>query len=258
MYKSNIPCSADVVESYIRREIQEINKMYPTLDPTEKYKLYIQLKLWVPVPFPHDGISAEIQLIKQNGEFVEIPKYKIRTPYPNKGISLVSMQNGSRYSNIGIPLFFDTFDELCQIKELFVLWSVKLQDSKFNTSYVSARYNLSFKASENRVYSIESYEYPLVSFCVYEIDEFKIAEKINDYLSQYNGECFSYETDSEQIEIKGIANTPAEIDTGITFMQKILNTNTVFKAFTNAECFTGYTYNSTEEIVPESFSRLIR
>lgn len=265
MYTDKTPVSDGVKAYLVEKESEELNKMYPKKDLTGKYKLYIQAKLWF--PFPNDcidSINAEVFLCTENGEKREVPKFKIRTPYVNKNIRLLSMKNGNRCSDIGLPLLFDTFADLCLIKRLHVIWSIKFKDSDLKEVYISAHYTLSFEASENRLYSIVTYEYPITAFSVYIEDKKELAERVQNYLNEYNGECFYYTSNNENSEnicVRGLANVPDDMGDD-SVQQKIferiigdIGLEPIYNALVDAPHFqfAGYAYSSTEIISADEF-----
>lgn len=157
--------------------------------------------LWIVPTLFHDYESAEIAgniEIKKRVDAIQIP-YMVRTPYPNKHINQLSMKSG-RKRLYGIPLIFQTFEELQKITEITICWSVyekwnlntkieKPLDIHFNS--LTVKYYLSFeqdtKEPDNRFFTINSSDkFPYVYEDIVENRRKKGLEKGHNYYDEFD------------------------------------------------------------------------
>jgi len=113
-YDSHIKCCSEMLQ-----------RKYPEYDGH-------QYVLWIVPELFHDYASTDItgyvDIIKKDGTKIET-KQILRTPYPNKRIYQISTPVGKKRV-YGIPLIFDTFDELCEIEnvhirfDIYSMWSL--------------------------------------------------------------------------------------------------------------------------------------
>lgn len=100
-------------------QINMIKKAYPDYQ-------HDNWVLWIVPELIHSTKSVEItgnlSVEKRNGETIEL-KQCIRTPYPSKYFNQLSLKSG-RKRLYGIPLIFDSFEELCEISDVIIDWEI--------------------------------------------------------------------------------------------------------------------------------------
>lgn len=116
--------------------------------------------LWIVAKLYHNyetsDIAGIIEIKKVGGDTINIP-YIVRKPYPNKQINQLSMRSG-RKRLYGIPLVFQTFEELQEITEITIQWDAyekwglqgklpKPLDVWFNSLVL--KYHVAFEKDEN-------------------------------------------------------------------------------------------------------------
>lgn len=93
-------------------------------------------------------LIATIKIKKNDGNFIDIPPFLVRTPYPNKKIHQISMKSG-RKRLYGIPLLFKTFEEISQISEVLINWEIYSEGMLgFIVKNLTVKYNLEFKKDD--------------------------------------------------------------------------------------------------------------
>ena len=109
--------------------------------------------LWIIPELFHNTIlnlneqSINLEIEKEDGETINVNGI-LRMPYPNKKLIQYSMLSGKQ-KLFGVPLVFKTFEELCQIKGIFIEWNI---DDEYDKSKLNIEYNLSFEKHENPEY----------------------------------------------------------------------------------------------------------
>ena len=143
-----------VKDEYMKREQGSLKKMYPNEDISDKYILFVESELWF--PYLKEDIQANIDFIYED----DIKKYKskLRTPYPNKAITTISMVNGRKVCDLGLPIIFDSYEDLSKLKTILIKWELDITNDDFTEKcYIQILYNISFKYVENnKIYSIFS------------------------------------------------------------------------------------------------------
>lgn len=107
--------------------------------------------LWI-VPELNQGYNikdlvATIKVKKNDGSFIDIPPFVVRTPYKDKNIYQISMKSGKKII-YGIPLIFKTFEELSQVSEVLIDWEIYSEGRCFLVNNVTVKYNLQFKKDD--------------------------------------------------------------------------------------------------------------
>jgi hypothetical protein len=105
-------------ESAKSKQIEVIRKHYPNYSETDWV-------LWIVADLCHkydSDIVGTIKIRKKDGRFIDRPLV-LRTPYRNKIIRQLSMKSG-RKRLYGIPLVFDTFEELNSVSDVEIRWDI--------------------------------------------------------------------------------------------------------------------------------------
>lgn len=183
MKTTNYSISNSVITHYEESEKDCLNKMYPTIDIKNKYILFLQLELWY--PFEADEINVEVLI---NEEIKYLPKYKIRTPYPNKNIRQISMVNKKRVCDYGMPLIFNSYNELCDLSTIDINWSIKSKtiNNEDELILVKIQYKVDYIYEENkRIYVLHSKDNSLDSFIVMEGKDY-YEKTVSNYIKEYD------------------------------------------------------------------------
>ncbi|MBS5926145.1 MAG: hypothetical protein ACLS2V_12660 [Clostridium paraputrificum] len=168
--------SEEVKKSYKDVELIELEKMYPGVR-AEKYILFVQAKLWL--PFENQNIDGNVLFINQKETFSV--DTKVRTPFPNKTVSILSMKRGRKVCNLGVPLIFDSYEDLNKLKSVVITWKVSLinENNVEEVNYIQIKYNLDIIYSiDKNVYSISSYDSI--------IEAFKENDKSDIFMNKYD------------------------------------------------------------------------
>lgn len=176
--------SEGVIEHYKEVEKHYIEKMYPGVNIDDKYVLFLKAELWF--PFDYEEIDASV-IFNYKNEHKTYP-YKIRTPYPNKNIKQASMVNGRKVCDCGIPVLFDTYEELCELTSVDITWRISAFDSDddLNVIYVRVHYDLEFTYEEGkRIYGLYSKDNTLDSFSVMEGKDY-YEKSVSNYLNEFD------------------------------------------------------------------------
>ena len=113
----------------------------------ELYYEYNFNKLTADLTFKFEE-DCDINCVK-NG--CDIKNFKIRKPYSNKKYNALDMKKGRRVFDGGIPLIFDTFEDLKKLKSIVIDWEID------NSIYIRIKYDLKFEKDDvNRIYSVGS------------------------------------------------------------------------------------------------------
>ena len=168
--------SEKVKRRYKDVELIELEKMYPGIS-SARYTLFVQAKLWI--PFETQNIEGNVVFINEEETFNF--DTKVRTPFPNKTVSLISMRRGRKVSNLGIPLTFDSFEELNKLKSVVINWKVSLtnENDVEEINYIQVKYNL------DTIYSVDKHVYSISSHDSV-IESFKEKEKCDSYIDKYD------------------------------------------------------------------------
>lgn len=157
----------DGIENLIQKlDSENICRMYPDLSDTDdKLILFLDFQFCCN-EFPA-MYSGNLNICSDNSS-IQVPKYEINRPLPNKKYLRTSMKHGHRLSRRGVILLFDSFEELSQIKSIGCLWTVydKMPEPWFTindsiSDYVAEfKYNTVFEEphGNNRIYTVLSYD----------------------------------------------------------------------------------------------------
>lgn len=106
--------------------VNMVRKVYPDFNPDVQYCFWIvpdfwdDKLLWV--------VDGHVSVLDKDNHFVDLGlpskvKQVTRTPYCNKGIRQIGVQNG-RCRCFGIPLVFDSLEDLQKIKCVKIHWDI--------------------------------------------------------------------------------------------------------------------------------------
>jgi hypothetical protein len=176
--KTSVPGIRDI-------QVAMIKKMYPdyTLD---KWVLWIITDYFQGDKPEH--VIGNIEILKKSGEVIHT-EHVARNPYPNKKIFQMSMKSGRKRA-YGIPLVFDTFEELAEVEQVNIEWHIycytvfkgnkEPYEVKFTS--LSVGYDLSFEKdlehSDYHFFTVFSYDFAKEFF---EKDAKKVIEGKNYY-----------------------------------------------------------------------------
>lgn len=134
----------------------ELNKAYPNTDLKGKYILWIAPDLLF--KYENYGIDCEIKVLKENNEEIQIPhKMTIRTPYPNKTWKVAGLKIGNK-KTFGIPLVFNSIEELMKVNKIIIKWDGYYPTYLFNhpnltVTQINIIYNVKIKPCDtNNLY----------------------------------------------------------------------------------------------------------
>lgn len=184
------------ISNFFKAEInKELEKIYPGLNYEDKYILWLENKFYF--RYVNNYLKGKVQVFKNNE--VEIPlSLRILKPFPNKSYSLISKREGRKALH-GIPLIFDTFEELQEIKKIYVEWKLSYDTKSENKNYYEAHmfYNLEFKKDEKSKFyylSTMDYEYTTLE-----------KDKMKEYFGKFDDfvHIDFYEDRSEWNQYKG-------------------------------------------------------
>lgn len=134
-----------------------------------------------------DVKKGTVHILTEDKEII-VPQVT-RKPYPNKCISQISMCCGKR-KIYGIPLIFDTFEELQKIKNIIIVWDQYCNAFNENRERIKAWaqniecYNMSFIKGnpDEKIYTLLSKTYPFFSsrFASY-MEEFQLCQSASSF-----------------------------------------------------------------------------
>ena len=178
-----------------------LKKMYPEYVVTD-YVLWIVTDLYFETDMldRKPDIRGIVQVVKKDGTKIEFTS-KVKNPYPNKRLHQVIMMNG-RKRGFGIPLIFKTFEELAEIEEIAVTWTIDFFD-KENTVFASQVYEEFYhvqfledkEKQENRVYTLSSRN--ILGLGMFETLQSDNEEHIFEFLANFDRTTMT-ELDSEK------------------------------------------------------------
>lgn len=147
-----------VTNLYKSLEGKHLSRLYENKLSGNKYVLWIIPDLFF--KYQCDFMDGYIEI---NGEKVKF-QYKTRKPYSNKNIYQISLKNKRKLA-FGLPLVFDSFEELGKIKQILIKWIIRYPEvngegeASKNVCIINVNYNMSFaKDTKKKVYSLHSYE----------------------------------------------------------------------------------------------------
>ena len=134
--------------------LEQIMKKYPDYEP-EEYIIWIDSAIFLPVQWR--TMSAQILLKDDKGNVIQkhLDDFKVGKPFPNKNLHQMRLKNG-RGSVFGIPLRFQSFDEIQQIKHIDIMWEIgfEIKQEMYN-SLTTIHYDTEFIPNEHkRIYTI--------------------------------------------------------------------------------------------------------
>ena len=200
---------SDKYKEYSREEfLSDLKRLYPTENFEDKYILLIQNSMYV--PYSDVEVNVDIIVKFKYGSIKEISDFKIRTPYPNRLIYRIDRKNGRKLCDFGLPLFFDTFEEISAISSIVVKWKFLVKNKK-KGYYLNLRYNLDIKHDDSyKIYSLCDKNWfkvlPVDEMLINMIDNFDTVRMIQiekDSVSSLNIDCdedgslYSYKSDDD-------------------------------------------------------------
>lgn len=164
------------------------------IDVTDKFVLQVRADLWLPYANSKDGIEASIFLCGDDGYVIkEIDDLIVGQPHANKSILCIQKKFGRvRTKTCGIPIVFDSKDELFTVHKIRVIWRVKALKK-----LVISECKVSFAEPEqNGIYSVWFYDnpYPVTSLNTLLRYNNDVIEDIAN-LSVYDAFCLVERTD---------------------------------------------------------------
>lgn len=145
-----------------------------------------------------DALSAYITIKKKDGANPITVSTTVRQPYPNKRIYQQSMKSGHKRL-YGIPLIFETFEELTEISEVIIKWEIfsgyilenihEYRPFELMATQLIVKYNLSFekdnKNPDYRFFTLFSKDESLYNFDN-RTDYEDAPEKFQSYCSEFD------------------------------------------------------------------------
>ena len=130
-----------------------LSKMYPDASLENKYVLFIVFDLcW---QYSYQDITGIIKIHTHDGK-ISMPNVKVRNIYPSSNIFTCCLKVSKSACNMGVPLIFDSFEEMSNIKKLECRWEIDAGDAD---AYFQIVYDVSFEWKYgNRIYVIKSSE----------------------------------------------------------------------------------------------------
>lgn len=149
------PFSSDDKHSILKHYKSRFEHL--NIDCSGKAVLVIRADLWMPADV---SVYATIQYyLKDTSQPVNIGQMIADRPYPNKNIISISKRFGRRKTQKGIPLVFDSLDELRKIERIEIVWEIKDFDET-----VIIDYPVSFEnPRQDCIYTLWSYDDTIVS-----------------------------------------------------------------------------------------------
>lgn len=129
---------------------KRISSKFPQIDIQKVFVLWIQFDFcW---SYSNGKVEkAEINIVMKNEGTIPLPKYKLKHVYPNNTYySTCGVQYTDKEED-GILLFFDSFEELEEIRLISCAWTVELDEKKMQ--FLQMIYP-KFTKGEGNVYSL--------------------------------------------------------------------------------------------------------
>lgn len=117
---------ANVDDEFMNKYINMVKKIYPDFNPDTQYCF------WIVADFFDDkllfNVEGHVSLFDENNKLIDYnllfkAKPITRKPYYNKYIRQIGLKNG-RSKCFGIPLVFNTLNELQKIKQVKIHWDI--------------------------------------------------------------------------------------------------------------------------------------
>ena len=125
VFKNDIDCfevkgtnyNIECVQRYLKLEQNELQRMFiHSENLSQKYILWLKSELWFPLFSEEISVTFEFN----NGVNINLPKYQIKTPYPNKSIKVACMKNRITSYNVCYTKLLRMFYYLYYTKHLLV------------------------------------------------------------------------------------------------------------------------------------------
>lgn len=133
---------------------EQFKKIYPAVDIGQVYVLWVDILAYF--EYRYDSVEVKVTLQKRDRTSIPIPKIRQRKPFPNKMWHIISALNGNKIVN-GIPLIFDTFEELSSVNKIHGLYKFcyKFKNGTLKYIGIDVQSVVSFVKSDERDYHIE-------------------------------------------------------------------------------------------------------
>lgn len=141
----------DKIDQRRREHFQKsMRKDYPEKDIANSIMLYLLPEFYWNY---QNGrvLNAQINVIKKNGDSIELPSYKNKHIYPNRSYYTVCEASKTEHDS-GIMLFFDTLEELEEIRLISCIWTVDIEDRQ--SEFIEIAYP-KFIQDKGNVYNLQ-------------------------------------------------------------------------------------------------------
>lgn len=166
---------SDIEHLDLPRQLKMIRKAYLDFE-WGKYVLWLVPDIYI--PYDNVVISGEIILQMDGVSAYQSIPCTVRNPYPNTRIyQLGTLAKDKRKRIYGVPLVFDTLEELKRITSVVIEWVVV--DENF-PQIIHSEYFIDFEVVlDNKVYTIRTKDYP-------ELASFLENDATRTYFSQFD------------------------------------------------------------------------
>lgn len=150
--------SDSLKEMYRHRQKKMIHKKDPEFD-WNKYVLWLVPDIYV--QYEH-LINAKIMVSTKDDQILPLD-IQLNRPYCNKRITQISETlKDKRKRMFGIPLLFDTFEEMCAVKNICIEWYLLLPVSinRNELQIINTNYTVDFEFIDNRkIYTVTTKDF---------------------------------------------------------------------------------------------------
>ena len=162
---------------HVSAYIEMLQRKYPKYDGNQ-YVLWIVPELIY--RYHSQEIIGSVSIIKKDGTEVNVDQI-LRTPYPNKAIHQISTKVG-RKRVYGVPLIFDTFEELCEVSDIHIQFDIYSSIYMDEMPFVPFMNHLDIWYHVNFILNKEHPEYKI--FTIFSKDNIDYEEE--EYMNQYD------------------------------------------------------------------------
>ncbi|MDD2269179.1 MAG: hypothetical protein PHE94_01840 [Eubacteriales bacterium] len=153
MLKKEYELAKGSIPYAIEQDKMTLSKIYPDARFEGKYVLFIVFDLcW---QYSYQDITGIIKIQTHEGK-ISMPNVKVRNIYPSGNIFTCCLKVSKLVCDMGVPLIFDSFEDLSNINRLECRWEIDAGDAD---AYFQVEYDVSFEWKYgNRIYVIKSSE----------------------------------------------------------------------------------------------------
>lgn len=198
-----------------------------------------------------ENIDCNIKILKKNDEVIQIENLYIGTPYNNSGIKQLVQKQG-RKKGYGIPLFFNSFLELSNLKTIEIFWELKIGNYII---LIHKFYELNFIFEEDKnIYYLETKNY----------DYNYYKDNLEEYISLYDDKHMSfydsiiyYYLDREEIICKNLKEKQVSLTNEEVYSNcfNFIKKENILKKMCNKEYYLEvYSFTKKLDLIPETFS----